>query len=313
MGRVKVQYLGGYPDCPHSFNTIIEKVNDDIVFYSYLMSKKEQFKINKNDILNIEYERGSLRTNIKKLIVLRIRYQNSQIELLLNGGLFAEREYSNLMALVYSNNSQQLQSNISCEKFYNQTWFIVILLVFFAPLGIYLLWKNKKGNAIMRVLMTGLFSIVFLVEGVAWISKIANSGTVTNGTATVASQTTNGQTSTSSNSTATADATKPTASTQPAKEKTWVDVTKFEGNGIKNTEKFNIDSDEWRIVWSTQPGDSGKQNFQIYVNDKDGELSDVAANIIGQGNDTSYMNKSGQYSLKIVSGQPYTITIQEKK
>ena len=151
----------------------------------------------------------------------------------------------------------------------------------------------------------------FALAAVLFIAGLSMLGNAKKNSTTTTSQ--NQSSVTSQSNTTENQSSNATSSVQPAKEKTWVDVTKFEGNGIKNTEKFAIDSDEWRIVWSTQVGDAGKQNFQIYVNDKDGELVDLVANIIGQGNDISYMNKSGEYSLKIVSGQPYTITIQEKK
>ena len=99
----KIQYLGGYPDCSKRFTALIKRINNDLVFYSYLISRKEQFRISKNDILNIRYERGSLRTNIKNLIIIKICYKNNGIEILLNGGIFGEKEYSELMSLAYSN------------------------------------------------------------------------------------------------------------------------------------------------------------------------------------------------------------------
>lgn len=43
-----------------------------------------------------------------------------------------------------------------------------------------------------------------------------------------------------------------------------------------------------------------------------GYLDSVAANIVGEGRDTSYIHGSGDYYLIISTAQPYTIVIEEK-
>ncbi|MBX4271863.1 hypothetical protein [Clostridium estertheticum] len=95
--------------------------------------------------------------------------------------------------------------------------------------------------------------------------------------------------------------------------KTWHKVIEFKGSSIKTTQKFNIDSNNWRIKWSTTPGSMGKMNFQIYVNDAKGDNIGVAANIIGKGSDESYMTDTGEHSLTINTAQNYTITIEQEK
>lgn len=99
------------------------------------------------------------------------------------------------------------------------------------------------------------------------------------------------------------------------KTKTWQRVTEFRGNSIKTTKKFTIDSDEWKIKWSTAPGEYGDMNFQIYLYDTNGNLagSGVLANIIGRGNDESYIYESGEYYLMINTAQNYNITIEQNK
>lgn len=103
------------------------------------------------------------------------------------------------------------------------------------------------------------------------------------------------------------------AKEEAKKEAQWIEVIRFEGKSIKDTETFNISSDEWRIVWDTKPGDFGEMNFQIYIYKADGSLESVAANVIGEANDTSYVRGSGDYYLTINTAQPYTIIIEEKK
>ena len=47
-------------------------------------------------------------------------------------------------------------------KFYQTTWFIVLSLIFFFPLGLILMWKNKKFGKIARIIITVFFAFVTL-------------------------------------------------------------------------------------------------------------------------------------------------------
>lgn len=40
------------------------------------------------------------------------------------------------------------------QKFYQTTWFTILLLIFFFPVGLFLMWKYKKFNKIVRILIT---------------------------------------------------------------------------------------------------------------------------------------------------------------
>ncbi|MDA0988128.1 MAG: hypothetical protein O2783_03120 [Chloroflexi bacterium] len=91
--------------------------------------------------------------------------------------------------------------------------------------------------------------------------------------------------------------------------KTWHQVARWQGKATKNTETFQVTSNEWRISWTTEPGDFGALNFQIYVYLADGTLAGIAANVIGTDSDASVMRGAGQYYLTINTGQPYGITV----
>lgn len=104
----------------------------------------------------------------------------------------------------------------------------------------------------------------------------------------------------------------PAAQPEPPKEATWQEVITFEGSSIKDTETFTVSAKEWRINWSTQPGQYGDMNFQIMIYDENGALEGLAANIIGAGSDVSYMRGAGDYYLTINTGQPYKIVIEQK-
>ena len=48
------------------------------------------------------------------------------------------------------------------EKFYQKTWFMWLMLIFFAPVGIFLLWKYNRYKKVPRIIITVLFSYVFI-------------------------------------------------------------------------------------------------------------------------------------------------------
>jgi uncharacterized membrane protein YcgQ (UPF0703/DUF1980 family) len=48
------------------------------------------------------------------------------------------------------------------EKFYNKDWFLWVMLIFFAPVGIYLLWRRGKFNKVARISLSVFFGFIFL-------------------------------------------------------------------------------------------------------------------------------------------------------
>lgn len=49
-------------------------------------------------------------------------------------------------------------------KFYEKTWFLWLSLIFFAPLGIFLLWRQQKFSKVPRIILAVFFSFFFLFE-----------------------------------------------------------------------------------------------------------------------------------------------------
>ncbi|HON71779.1 MAG TPA: hypothetical protein PK512_00430 [bacterium] len=92
----------------------------------------------------------------------------------------------------------------------------------------------------------------------------------------------------------------------------WKKVVSWEGKGIKNTETIRISSQEWRISWSTKPSEYGEMNFQIFVYKADGTLVTMAANVIGEDKDSSYIRGSGDYYFTINTGQIYQVIVEAK-
>ncbi len=105
----------------------------------------------------------------------------------------------------------------------------------------------------------------------------------------------------------------PSAASPAAPAATWQRIASWTGSGIKTTESFTV-GPEWKIVWSTQPGQYGAANFQIYVSEAGtGAPADVAANIIGAGSDESYVHHAGTYYLEMNSGQPWAVEVWDKR
>jgi apolipoprotein N-acyltransferase len=52
------------------------------------------------------------------------------------------------------------------EKFYEKTWFTILTLICVFPVGLILMWKNKKFNIPTRIVITilGVF-IIFCIMG----------------------------------------------------------------------------------------------------------------------------------------------------
>lgn len=48
------------------------------------------------------------------------------------------------------------------EKFYQTLWFMWLMLIFIAPVGIFLMYKNKRYQPKTRKILTGIFAIWFI-------------------------------------------------------------------------------------------------------------------------------------------------------
>lgn len=48
-------------------------------------------------------------------------------------------------------------------KFYKTTWFMWVMLIFFAPVGIFLLWKNERISKTVKIVISVVFAIWFLI------------------------------------------------------------------------------------------------------------------------------------------------------
>ena len=48
------------------------------------------------------------------------------------------------------------------EKISQKTWFTVLFLIIFFPVGLFTMWKYKKFNKVARIIITAIFVISFV-------------------------------------------------------------------------------------------------------------------------------------------------------
>ena len=49
------------------------------------------------------------------------------------------------------------------KKFYEKTWFIILMLIFIFPLGLFLMWKYASWNKVAKIILTVILSILFII------------------------------------------------------------------------------------------------------------------------------------------------------
>ncbi|HDI6744083.1 TPA: calcium-binding protein, partial [Staphylococcus aureus] len=50
------------------------------------------------------------------------------------------------------------------KKWYKSTWFTVLTLIFFFPVGLFLMWKYMKWKRWVKILITVLIAIIAIVN-----------------------------------------------------------------------------------------------------------------------------------------------------
>lgn len=53
------------------------------------------------------------------------------------------------------------------EKFYEKTWFSILMLIFICPVGVFLIWRNKKINRILNILIS-VIAIPYTIIGLVF-------------------------------------------------------------------------------------------------------------------------------------------------
>lgn len=103
--------------------------------------------------------------------------------------------------------------------------------------------------------------------------------------------------------------------------KTWREVYTFRGNSIRDSETlltrktqiFKVDSNQWRINWSTIAGEDGIDTFTLMGYDKNDKYVNINENTGGNKSGIIDAYNSGEFYLTIDTRQNYKIIIEELK
>jgi ABC-type glycerol-3-phosphate transport system substrate-binding protein len=93
----------------------------------------------------------------------------------------------------------------------------------------------------------------------------------------------------------------------------WTEVTRWEGDTVKITEAFEIDSPSWRITWDTHSYAEGQKRFRVRVLDASemgGSEIAEAVNTDGPDQGSLIIRRTGIFFLQIDARQPYTIIVE---
>lgn len=176
-----LKYLGGYPGKVLPFVCALHKEGDNIVLYGG-GTWKPIFSIPKDDILNLELVKGINKREDR--IIVKIKYENMELDLQFSSGSI-QLSYNKMISEIHKETIDPVQTvetkgneeNAIIEKktstdgsekeyfeinFYNKEWFMWATLIFFAPVGIYLLWKHRRYSKNARIALSVFFGIIFL-------------------------------------------------------------------------------------------------------------------------------------------------------
>lgn len=162
-----LKYLGGYPNKTIPFICGLYKEDGKIHIHGGSLWQL-QFSILKEDILGLEIRNDK--------ILLKIRYQNSEIDIQFTAPNI-QLAYNKITTVIHQESDTPMLGNAKAKndsikdnntKFYNKTWFMWVTLFLFAPVGIFLLWKNKRFNKPGRMLASVAFGLffIFVVSGI---------------------------------------------------------------------------------------------------------------------------------------------------
>ena len=125
--RMSIKYVEGYPTSLKSFAAIIKSTENELIFVKQLTGV-EQFRINKNDILNIDCRHDDSRKFNKDFIVLKVNYKGNPIELILQCGDEPSKEYNKLYSLIYGSTISNYKSGFSTKQPFKPSSIVLFLV-----------------------------------------------------------------------------------------------------------------------------------------------------------------------------------------
>ena len=163
-------------------------------------------------------------------------------------------------------------------KFYQKTWFMWLSLVFFAPLGIFLMWRYSKMGKILKIILSIIFAVIFVAALAPKADSNAPAANPSSSSAVESSANSAAESSAAPSQSEAAPAIAPASSEAPK-------ATAYK----EGMYKIGTDMDAGEYLLST----SGSGYFQV-AKDSTGAFDSIVCN--GNFDGTSYVTVSdGQY------------------
>lgn len=148
--------------------------------------------------------------------------------------------------------------------FYTKNWFVLIMLFFFAPLGIFLLWRRKKWSTALKIILTAMSMFWFLFVIFADYPYAPESGTSDTTDSFITEQTENNEIYTEkilSETQTESDTSQLYTETESRK------TNVSSGNNIQNADSYTPPTTEKSTVPTTHPTPTGEK-FVLNTNTK---------------------------------------------
>ncbi|MBQ6600607.1 MAG: DUF4236 domain-containing protein [Clostridia bacterium] len=132
-----------------------------------------------------------------------------------------------------SNQEKKEEKIMSTKKWYQKSWFAILMLILFFPAGVYLMWKHTNWNKIIKIVITVFFAFVLLAafqgdEGETpseTNNNITTSDFSASSTETTENSTEESTTESTTKETTTESTTKETTTEEPTTESTTKETT----------------------------------------------------------------------------------------
>ena len=87
----------------------------------------------------------------------------------------------------------------------------------------------------------------------------------------------------------------------------WVQVLEVKGSASKQTDRFEIKGGKWRIRWNK----TAESELSIYAYGKDETSYEASVQTVKETEGESFVHKSGNFYLSILSTGNYQITVDD--
>lgn len=104
----------------------------------------------------------------------------------------------------------------------------------------------------------------------------------------------------------------PTSTVSLENPKQWHEIATIKGQGIKQTEIYNIPYSEWKIEWKVVPDKRWSNHLSIIVHEANGKTSSIASSTGEETSGSTFLHTAGDYYLKINTSRQYEIVISAK-